>query len=183
MPRAVSATAGASGVSTSLGASAWPSSSRPRTTLTVCDLPLRQTTTRTSLPTSVSATIRGRSFISFTSWPSNLRITSPASTPPDSAGPPEVTSDTSAPFASSSSSPSAISSVTVWMRTPSQPRRVRPNSRSCPTTFFTRAEGTEKAMPAEPPDGEMIAVFTPITSPSMLKSGPPELPLLIAASV
>ena len=38
-------------------------------------------------------------------------------------------------------------------------------------------------MPIEPPVGEMMAVFTPMTSPSMLNSGPPELPRLMAASV
>ena len=69
------------------------------------------------------------------------------------------------------------------MRTPSQPRRVSPYFLSCSTTLTTVSEGTEKPMPIEPPDGEIIAVFTPITSPFMLKSGPPELPLLIAASV
>ena len=40
-----------------------------------------------------------------------------------------------------------------------------------------------KPMPIEPPLGERIAVFTPITPPFMSKSGPPELPRLIAASV
>ena len=35
------------------------------------------TTTSTSLPTGVSATMRGRSCISLTSWPSNLTTTSP----------------------------------------------------------------------------------------------------------
>ena len=43
--------------------------------------------------------------------------------------------------------------------------------------------GIEKPMPIEPPDGEMIAVLMPTTSPCMLNSGPPELPRLIAASV
>ncbi len=38
-------------------------------------------------------------------------------------------------------------------------------------------------MPTEPPDGEKIAVLTPITLPSALKAGPPELPLLIGASI
>ena len=38
-------------------------------------------------------------------------------------------------------------------------------------------------MPIDPPLGDRIAVFTPITWPSMLNSGPPELPRLIAASV
>ena len=35
----------------------------------------------------------------------------------------------------------------------------------------------------EPPDGEMMAVLMPITSPFSLNSGPPELPRLMAASV
>ena len=39
-----------------------------------------------------------------------------------------------------------------------------------------RSTGTAKPMPIEPPVGEMIAVLMPITSPSMLNSGPPELP-------
>jgi len=44
-------------------------------------------------------------------------------------------------------------------------------------------DGEAKPMPMEPPDGDRIAVLMPITSPSMLNSGPPELPLLMAASV
>ena len=63
-------------------------------------------------------------------------------------------------------SPSAISSVTCWMRTPIQPRRVSPKSRSCSITGLAVAEGTAKPMPIEPPEGEMIAVLMPITSPS-----------------
>ena len=38
-------------------------------------------------------------------------------------------------------------------------------------------------MPIQPPFGLTIAVLTPITWPCMSKSGPPELPRLIAASV
>ena len=57
---------------------------------------------------------------------------------------------------------------------------LRAAARSPRTTVF---EGTAKPMPIEPPDGEMIAVLTPITSPSRLNSGPPELPRLMAASV
>jgi hypothetical protein len=78
---------------------------------------------------------------------------------------------------------SAISSVTDWMRTPSQPRLVSPYWRSCSMTWVAVLAGIAKPMPIEPPVGEMIAVFTPITWPSMLKSGPPELPRLMAASV
>ena len=43
--------------------------------------------------------------------------------------------------------------------------------------------GPEIDPPIDPPEGDMIAVLTPMTSPSMLNSGPPELPLLIDASV
>ena len=37
-------------------------------------------------------------------------------------------------------------------------------------------------MPIDPPFGDNIAVFTPITFPSVLNKGPPEFPLLIAVS-
>ena len=52
--------------------------------------------------------------------------------------------------------------------------------RSPSTAVF---DGTAKPMPIEPPDGEMIAVLMPMTSPLRLNSGPPELPRLMAASV
>jgi len=40
-----------------------------------------------------------------------------------------------------------------------------------------------KATPTDPPDGENIAVLTPITSPFTLKVGPPEFPTLTGASI
>jgi hypothetical protein len=43
--------------------------------------------------------------------------------------------------------------------------------------------GTAKLIPADWPTWLMIAVFMPMTSPREFKSGPPELPGLIAASV
>ena len=76
-----------------------------------------------------------------------------------------------------------MSGLTSWILTPSQPRRVSPNSCNCCTTPFTTFEAIEKPIPIEPPLGERIAVFTPMTSPRRLNSGPPELPRLIAASV
>ena len=76
-----------------------------------------------------------------------------------------------------------MASSTFWMRTPSQPRRVSPNFCSCSMTGCTVLAGVAKPMPTEPPDGDRIAVLMPITSPSMLNSGPPELPLLMEASV
>ena len=44
-------------------------------------------------------------------------------------------------------------------------------------------EGIAKPMPSLPPESLAICAFTPITSPSRSRSGPPELPWLIAASV
>ena len=40
-----------------------------------------------------------------------------------------------------------------------------------------------KPMPTDPPDGEKIALFTPITRPERSNVGPPELPWLIGASI
>jgi hypothetical protein len=118
-----------------------------------------------------------------TSRPSNSTMMSPASSPAFSAGPPSVTPATSAPMARSMPRLSAISSVTSWMRTPSQPRRVSPNSVSCWMTGMATSVGTAKPMPIDMPVSEMIAVLMPMTSPFMLNSGPPELPRLMEASV
>ena len=139
--------------------------------------------TSTSLPTAVSATTRDRSFGSLMSLPSNLITTSPGSMPAGFAGPLSSTPAIKAPRAGLMLRLSAISSVTVWMRTPSQPRRSSPNCRNESTTPATVFDGTAKPMPIEPPEGEMISVLTPITSPARLNSGPPELPRLMAASV
>ena len=49
---------------------------------------------------------------------------------------------------------SAMSGVTCWIFTPSQPRLARPKSRNCATTVLARLEGIEKPMPIEPPEGE-----------------------------
>ena len=45
------------------------------------------------------------------------------------------------------------------------------------------AAGMSKPMPTEPPEGEKIAVFTPMTLPFVSNAGPPELPLLMGASI
>src|SRR5215467_1646792 len=74
-----------------------PSSRRPSFTMRLSSLPFRTMTTSTSLPTGVSATMRGRSFISLMSLPSNLMMTSPASMPAGFAGPFSSMPATSAP--------------------------------------------------------------------------------------
>ena len=96
-------------------------------TLLVSSLPLRMICTGTCLPTGVSATTRGRSRISLMSLLSNLMITSPGSMPAGLAGPLSSTPATRAPRGGLMPRLSAISSVTCWMRTPSQPRLVSPN--------------------------------------------------------
>ena len=47
---------------------------------------------------------------------------------------------------------------------------------------LTVSLGMAKPMPTEAPVGETITELTPITWPSMLNTGPPELPGLIGAS-
>ena len=43
--------------------------------------------------------------------------------------------------------------------------------------------GPPGQLETEPPDGEKIAVFTPMTLPSVSNVGPPELPLFTGASI
>ena len=50
-------------------------------------------------------------------------------------------------------------------------------------TRMARSMGMAKPSPMEPPLLEKIEALTPITWPSALASGPPELPGLMAASV
>ncbi|MNS21726.1 hypothetical protein D3C72_534950 [compost metagenome] len=66
------------------------------------------------------------------------------------------------------------------MPTPSQARSTWPLAWSCGRTVCSVPTGTAKPMPWP---RAAIAVFTPITSPRKLSSGPPELPGLIGASV
>lgn len=73
--------------------------------------------------------------------------------------------------------------VTGWTCTPIHPRVTWPLSSSWDTTALTVSAGMSKPMPTEPPDGEKMAVLTPMTLPSTSNAGPPELPLLIGASI
>ncbi len=59
----------------------------------------------------------------------------------------------------------------------------RPCAMSCGTTSFTVSTGTANPMPALAPEGLAICVFTPMSRPALSRSGPPEFPGLIAASV
>ena len=60
---------------------------------------------------------------------------------------------------------SAMSCVTGWIWTPIQPRVTWPFAFRSATTRCTVSAGMAKPMPTEPPEGEKIAVLTPITRP------------------
>ena len=122
--------------------------------VTVTSLPSRQRTMGTCLPTSVSATMRGRAGMSFTSCPLKRSTMSPLWIFALSAGPPSFTPAIIAPVTSFSPTLSAISCVTCWMRTPSQPRTGCPTSLSCATMVLTILDGMENPIPTEPPERE-----------------------------
>ena len=67
--------------------------------------------------------------------------------------------------------------------TPIFPRCISPCSASCCITAVAMLTGTAKPMPTFPPDGPMMAVLMPTSSPRRFTSAPPELPGLIDASV
>ena len=91
-----------------------------------------------------------------------------------------TTSAMSAPRVDLRPSCSTMSAVMACGCTPRNPRTTRPFSLSCGRICFTTAIGIAKPMVLAP---LMIAALMPTTSPFMLKSGPPELPGLIEASV
>ena len=78
-----------------------------------------------------------------------------------------------------------MSSVSRVASTPRNACSARPMRRICAATLLTVSTGTAKPTPTFPwaPLSVAICVFTPITSPRAFKSGPPELPGLIGASV
>ena len=113
--------------------------------------PLRQTVTGTFVPGLVLPTIRGRSVERWMSLPSYLRMMSPTSIPPRSAGPPGSTLRTSAPAARGRPSGSATSLVTSAMPTPIRPRVTRPEVRICSATRIASSIGIANEMPMKPP--------------------------------
>ena len=157
-------------------------SNLPKRILFVISFLFLQTLTLTVVPTFVLATIAGNSFIWLILTPLNSKIMSPAFIPPLSDGLFSATLATNAPLGSSSFSTSAISWVTSWILTPSQPLFVSPNSINWSITSFASLAGIEKPIPIDP-FLPRIAVFIPITSPFMSNNGPPELPEFIDASV
>ena len=100
-----------------------------------------------------------------------------------SAGPSWSTADTSAPRGRSRPKDSASCAFTSWMVTPMRPRTTRPVLMSCSSTLRATSIGIAKDTPMKPPVRLKICELMPTTSPSMLNSGPPELPGFTATSV
>ena len=76
-----------------------------------------------------------------------------------------------------------MSSVSIWICTPIQPRSTLPVvARSSMTSCAWRA-GMAKPIPTLPPLGLKMAVLTPTTRPEVSNKGPPELPRLMGASI
>ncbi len=89
-----------------------------------------------------------------------------------------LSATTMAPLGVDRPNASAISLETLCTSMSIQPGSRRPLLRSCSITQATSLDGMAKPRPTEPelPAGEKNAVFTPISSPAALNSGPPELP-------
>jgi len=115
---------------------------------------LRSTSMLTVLPMGVSATMRGRARSSATGLPSKPVMRSPFISPAFADGPARRDTRHQRALRRVRPSPSAISLVTCWMRTPIQPRRAMPYWRSCATTSRARLAGIAKPMPTLPPEGE-----------------------------
>ena len=140
----------------------------------------RITSSFTVWPGGMAPTSRVSWFPSVTGLPLSETTTSPGLTPALSAGLPFTTSAMSAPCVDLRPSVSTMSWVIGCGCTPRNPRITRPFFSSCGRICFTTAMGMANPIVFAPP---MMAVLTPITSPRRLKSGPPELPGLIDASV
>ena len=126
----------------------------------------------------VSASSRGEAM----ALPFTARTTSPASNPAFAAGEPGETPASKAPLPSARCKAFAMAGLSAWLSTPTKPRVTRPDAASWSDTVRIMSEGIAKPMPIDPPVGEKIAVFMPITLPSWVNSGPPELPWLMGAS-
>ena len=159
------------------------SDSSPIVALRLRSPPSRNTSIRTVVPGFVEATRFLNWFTVAMSWPSYRITMSPCRKPASSAGLPDDTSPTSAPFVPEYSKESARPSVNGWIPTPRKPRTTRPSCIRLSVMFRTMLIGIANPTPWYPPLRVAIAVLMPITCPDRLTSGPPLLPGLIAASV
>ena len=117
-------------------------------------LPRRSTVSTLLVPGLVLPTMRGRSDTLSMVLPSNLVITSPASTPALAAGESGSTAETRAPCVEPSPIDSATSLATGPICTPRRPRVTRPVARSWSLTRTASSMGMAKLMPMKPPERE-----------------------------
>ena len=138
----------------------------------------------TVLPMGVSATMRGRARSSGTGLPSKPVTRSPFASPALAAGPPSVTSATSAPcvrgqaqafgdvlrhLLDAHADPAAPRDAELAQLRHHIARQVGGNGKADADAAARRRDRSRELMP--------------MTLPSMSNSGPPELPRLIGASV
>ena len=105
-------------------------------------------------------------------------MTSPRLMPALSAALPGCTSLTSAPRDLRSVQAAREVRRHRLHRHAERPRRTLPLSMSCVMTFRAMFAGIAKPMPMLPPDGDRICELMPTSSPWVLTSAPPELPLV-----
>ncbi len=79
--------------------------------------------------------------------------------------------------------PARAASVGSTARMPMPGSDALPRAMSWGTIRFTRSTGIARPTPADAPEVDRIAVFTPMSRPALSMSGPPELPGFTAASV
>jgi hypothetical protein len=101
-----------------------------------------------------------------------------AASPAWAAGEPGTARTTTTP-----SMPSRVATASFAATIPILGVGTRPLLMSSGTTRFTVSTGTANPMRALEPDGDVIAVVTPISRPAESSSGPPEFPGFTAASV
>ena len=149
-------------------------------TETVFSLPSRRSVAVVFVPGLVAATLRGRVSIVVIFDPLNSMMTSPRLMPAFCAGLSSNTSATRAPVLPSNPKLLARSGFMRWTPTPSQPLTTLPFVRRSSITRRVMLLGMANPMPWP---AVTMAVLMPTTSPSVLSSGPPELPGLMEASV
>ena len=110
--------------------------------------------------------------------PPALTSRAPGLIPASAAGEPGVTRATRTPRERPKSSASTASTSS-----PSQARRTSPYRARSAAILSARSTGIAKPRPSLPPERDRIEALMPITCPSALTSGPPELPGFMAASV
>ena len=149
-------------------------------TVTVSWRPVRCSTIGADSPTRRSSISPSQSNMLRKARPRLRRIWSPGRIPARAAGEPGTTLRTTTPDRSTSR---GVLPTGCAMRMPIHGWRTAPCFSRSSATRIARLIGIAKPIPMLPPVGEKIDVLTPITCPSALTSGPPELPGLIDASV